>query len=67
MIFEVTADDIAALGDDPLRRLVALLAEQELVRRDLSPSAVLSGGDQNAKDGGIDVRVELGDGAVLCP
>lgn len=65
MIFEVTAGDIAQLGDDPLRRLVALLAEQELVRRGLSPAAVLSGGDQNAKDGGIDVRVELSDDATI--
>ncbi|MEX1081688.1 MAG: hypothetical protein WD382_08445 [Halofilum sp. (in: g-proteobacteria)] len=65
MIFEVTAEDIAQLGDDPLRRLVALLAEQELSQRGLSPAAVLSGGDQNAKDGGIDVRVELGDEATI--
>jgi len=59
MIFEVTTEDIAQLGDDLLRRLVALLAEQELCRMGLSPASVLSGGGQNAKDGGIDVRVEL--------
>ena len=65
MIFEVSAEDIAALDDDPLRRLVALLSEQELVRRGYSPASVLSGGDQNAKDGGIDVRVELDGGANI--
>lgn len=58
-MFEITADDIAALSDDDLRSLVALLCEAELRRRRLPVSAVTWGGDQNAADGGLDVRVDL--------
>ncbi len=56
-MFEITADDIAALNDEDLRSLVALLCEAELHSRGLSGSAVTWGGDQNAADGGVDVRV----------
>ena len=58
-MFEITGDDIAALSDEDLRTLVGLLCEAELRQRNLSPSAVIWGGDQNAKDGGLDVRVAL--------
>jgi hypothetical protein len=58
-MLEVTADDIAALDDDDLRALLALLCEAELRRRALPASAVTWGGHQDAADGGIDVRVEL--------
>jgi hypothetical protein len=64
-MFEITGDDIAALGDEDLRALVGLLCEAELRRRNLSPSAVTWGGDQNAKDGGLDVRVALPTGTVI--
>ena len=58
-MFEITGDDIALLGDADLRTLVGLLCEAELRRGALPTSAVTWGGDQNAKDGGLDVRVEL--------
>jgi hypothetical protein len=64
-MFEITGDDIAALGDEDLRALVGLLCEAELRRRNLSPSFATWGGDQNAKDGGLDVRVALPAGTAI--
>jgi hypothetical protein len=61
-MFEITGDDIAALNDEDLRTLVGRLCESELRSRGLSTSAVTWGGDQNAADGGIDVRVRIEDG-----
>ena len=58
-MFEITADDIAALNDEDLRSLIGRLCEAETRRRGLPTSAVTWGGDQNAADGGLDVRVEL--------
>jgi hypothetical protein len=64
-MFEITSDDIAALNDEDLRSLVGRLCEAELRRRQLSPAAVTWGGNQTAKDGGLDVRVELPAGADI--
>ena len=64
-MFEITSDDIAKLDDEKLRAVVALLCETELRKRGLSPSCVTWGGNQNAADGGIDVRVAVPLGAVL--
>ncbi len=61
MVFDITSDHIAGLSDEDLRILVAYLCEQEVLRKGFSPSAVTYGGNQNAPDGGIDVRVDLGD------
>jgi hypothetical protein len=58
-MIEITADDIAHLSDGQLRALVGLLCEAELQRKAHSRSAVTWGGDQNAPDGGLDVRVAL--------
>ncbi|MBW7885493.1 MAG: hypothetical protein H3C34_23265, partial [Caldilineaceae bacterium] len=58
-IFDITGSHISQLNDTDLRTLVALLCEAELCRAGLSVSAVTAGGDQNATDGGIDVRVDL--------
>ncbi len=58
-MFEITGDDIAGLRDEDLRALVGRLCEAELRRRGLSPAAVTWGGNQTAKDGGLDVRVAL--------
>jgi hypothetical protein len=58
-MFEITASDIAGLNDEDLRSLVALLCEAEMRLRGLPTSAVSWGGDQNAPDGGVDVRVDL--------
>lgn len=59
-MFEVTGSDIANLGDADLRTLVARLATAELRKQGLSLSSVTAGGNQDAPDGGLDVR-------VLCP
>src|SRR5260370_25318010 len=58
-MFEITAADIASLNDEDLRSLVARLCEAEVRRRLLPVSSVTWGGDQNAPDGGLDVRVDL--------
>jgi len=60
MIFEVTPEQIERLKDDDLRTLVGYLAEREVAVAGKSTSGVTHGGDQNAQDGGIDVRVDLG-------
>lgn len=65
MIFEVTDDHIECLSDTDLRTLVGHLCEQEISRHGYSPSAVTRGGNQTAKDGGIDVRVALAPGSPI--
>src|ERR1035437_3363405 len=64
-MFEITSDDIARLDDERLRAVVARLCEAELRQRGLSPSRVTWGGNQNAADGGIDVRVALLPGSMI--
>jgi hypothetical protein len=64
-MFEITPQDIAQLDDKQLRTLIGLLCEAELRRRGYSTSAVTWGGDQNAKDGGLDVRVSLAEGRPM--
>ncbi|MEA2893499.1 MAG: hypothetical protein QOI05_4292 [Bradyrhizobium sp.] len=64
-MFEITKDDIAALNDEDLRTLVGLLCEAEIRRAGLPVSAVTWGGNQNAKDGGLDVRVSLDAGTLI--
>jgi hypothetical protein len=63
-MLEITGNDIAALNDEDLRSLVGRLCESELRSHGLSTSAVTWGGDQNAADGGIDVRVKIDTGAT---
>ena len=58
-VFDITGSHISQLNDTDLRTLVARLCEAELYRAGLPVSAVTAGGDQNAADGGIDVRVDL--------
>lgn len=58
-LFEVSAQDVAALNDVDLRELVARLCMADLAEVDLPPTPVTWGGDQRAPDGGIDVRVQL--------
>src|SRR5262245_13563647 len=64
-MFEITGDDIAALGDADLRTLIGLLCEAEMRRRGLPTSAVTWGGNQTAQDGGLDVRVALPVGTAI--
>lgn len=58
-MFDITGNDIAALSDTDLRTLVARLCVAELRKNKLPASAVTAGGDQDAADGGLDVRVQL--------
>lgn len=64
-MFEITGDDIAALSDGDLRTLIALLCEADLRRKDLPTAAVTAGGNQDAADGGVDVRVALPPGTIV--
>lgn len=64
-MLDVTDRDIADLDDGDLRALVARLSEATLRERKLPTSAVTSGGDQDAADGGIDVRVSLEPATVI--
>jgi hypothetical protein len=63
-MFEITPDDIALLNDVQLRAVVARLCEAELRGIGQSPAHVTWGGNQNAPDGGIDVRVALPNGTI---
>ena len=58
-MFEITGKDISDLNDVDLRTLVVKLCEAELRSLGLPVSALTAGGDQNAADGGLDVRVSL--------
>jgi hypothetical protein len=64
-MFEITGDHIADLSDEDLRSLIGLLCEAELRRRGLPVSAVTWGGNQTAKDAGLDVRVALPPGTAI--
>jgi hypothetical protein len=57
-MFEITGADIANLSDGDLRTLVARLALSELLAQGCPLSSVTAGGNQDAADGGLDVRVE---------
>jgi hypothetical protein len=64
-MFEVTGQDISLLSDEDLRILVGRLCEAELRCLGLSPLCATWGGNQNAVDGGVDVRVTLAESAPL--
>ncbi|MFJ1300676.1 hypothetical protein ACILG0_11960 [Pseudomonadota bacterium AL_CKDN230030165-1A_HGKHYDSX7] len=57
-MFEITGAQVADLNDADLRTLVARLALAELRAQGCPSSSVTSGGNQDAADGGLDVRVE---------
>lgn len=57
-MFEITGTDISDLSDGDLRTLVARLALSELRAQGCPLSSVTAGGNQDAADGGLDVRVE---------
>jgi hypothetical protein len=63
-MLEITPDDIANLNDEDLRSVVGRLCEAEVLARGLQATGVTWRGNQNAADRGIDVRVELPDGAA---
>lgn len=64
-IFEITREHIGALDDADTRELVGRLCLEEARKRGVDPSGVTFGGDQRAKDGGIDVHVELPESAPV--
>ena len=63
-MLEISGDHISRLNDEDLRTLVTRLCEAELRRCALPLSGVTAGGDQNAPDGGVDVRVDLAVGSA---
>lgn len=64
-MLEITPDHIALLNDTDLRELIGRLCEADLRRRGISASFVTWGGDQNAADGGFDVRVALPSASLI--
>ena len=64
-IFVVTKEEIQQLDDTQARALIARLCEAEVRAAGFSSSAVTWGGDQRAKDGGVDVRVEIRDATEI--
>ncbi|MDB6170929.1 MAG: hypothetical protein JWL59_240 [Chthoniobacteraceae bacterium] len=65
-MFEISGSDITSLGDADLRLLVARLATAELQAKGYPLSSVTAGGNQDAADGGLDVRVEC-PSPITCP
>ena len=64
-MFEITGDDISLLNDADLRALIGRLCEAELRRLGHSVSHATWGGNQTAKDGGLDVHVALPPGTSI--
>jgi hypothetical protein len=62
-MFEITGDDVSLLNDEDLRSVVGRLCEADLRRHGHSVSHATWGGNQTAKDGGLDVSVSLPAGA----
>lgn len=58
VMFEISGNDVTQLSDVDLRSLVARLALAELRTKGHPLSSVTAGGNQDAADGGLDVRVE---------
>lgn len=58
-IFKILTSDIQSLDDEQARELVARLCRAELRRQGISESNVAWGGNQRAKDGGVDVDVAV--------
>jgi hypothetical protein len=57
-IFSTSAEDIRLLDDAKSRELIARLCRAEVRNLGGSEGSVTWGGDQRAKDGGVDVRVD---------
>ncbi len=58
-IFKISSAHIQSLNDTQTRELVARLCKAELTSKKIGTSPVTWGGDQRAKDGGVDVRIEI--------
>jgi len=57
-MFEISGTDVTSLGDADLRALVFRLAAAELRAKGYPLSSITAGGNQDAADGGLDVRIE---------
>ena len=57
--FQITSSDIQSLNDEQARELIARLCKAELHSKGIGTAPVTWGGDQRAKDGGVDVRVDI--------
>lgn len=57
-LFEISGNDIALLDDGELRTLIGLLCEADYRQAGLPTTGIRWGGNQDAKDGGIDVFVD---------
>lgn len=58
-IFTIAKEDIKKLNDEKARELVARLAKAECREHNQPESKITWGGNQRAKDGGVDVRADL--------
>jgi hypothetical protein len=58
-MLEITPDDIASRSDEQLCEAVGRICAAELRARGPRAASATWGGDHNAADGGIDVRVSL--------
>ena len=56
--FQIDKSLIKAVDDETARELIARLCRAELRSQGLPESAVMWGGDQRAKDGGVDIDVD---------
>lgn len=65
-IFSIAVKDTRNLSDEQSRELVARLCRAELGKQNISEAAVSWGGDQRAKDGGVDVRVDVDPPLGIC-
>ncbi|MBW4523217.1 MAG: hypothetical protein KME16_26555 [Scytolyngbya sp. HA4215-MV1] len=57
-VFELDQSFVKSIDDKTARELVARLCRAELRGQSIPDAAVTWGGDQRAKDGGVDVRVD---------
>ncbi|MCP4185228.1 MAG: hypothetical protein GY761_18275, partial [Hyphomicrobiales bacterium] len=57
-IFTISSEIIKRLDDRQARELIARLCKAEMLEQNLPLSSVTWGGDQRAKDGGVDVRID---------
>ncbi len=58
-MLEITGQEISELNDSDLRSLVGLLCEAELRANSIPTAGVTWGGHHTAKDGGLDVRIQI--------
>lgn len=59
-MLKVSKKQIQDLKDDDLRELIVLLSISTLNKYRISSKSVSYGGSQDAKDGGVDIRIKFG-------